>query len=347
MANKIQLRRDTAANWGRINPILADGEPGLDITNNKIKMGDGTTAWSSLPFLTSSEHTRLVNGTRVLSVASNGAVTVPGTITFPGGATNDGSTVITSGVYDIQSIGNTLIQTSANAGAKTWTFGTDGTLALPDAGKVKVNTNIDITLETNDGISTYDWVLGGNGITTVPGRIQGRDIVVISNQINNIEAAAGAGANNQYIWFSGTNFQTLYNLGAAAIGMKIWGIGGENNKATIISAPDMALGVMTLHLDGPIYGNAPLTAANVTPTTDPVILGNTNRWTFNVNGSVDLPNGGVLNIKGTAPAHSYGEAGDLAGMTAYDGNYFYYCKQNYVDNVTNIWVRSAWTGTNW
>ena len=50
MANKIQLRRDTAANWARVNPILDDGEPGLDIDSNQIKYGDGDTAWVDLPY---------------------------------------------------------------------------------------------------------------------------------------------------------------------------------------------------------------------------------------------------------------------------------------------------------
>jgi Major tropism determinant N-terminal domain len=50
MANRIQLRRDTSANWATINPILADGEPGLEIDTNKIKYGDGTTVWSELDY---------------------------------------------------------------------------------------------------------------------------------------------------------------------------------------------------------------------------------------------------------------------------------------------------------
>lgn len=292
MANKIQLRRDTTANWERINPILADGEPGLDITLNKLKMGDGTTTWHHLPYLSSSEHTRLVNGSNVLSVASNGAVAIPGTITFPNGTTNSGSTVIAPGVYDVQSIGNTLIQTSANAGAKTWTFDTSGTLTLPDAGKVKVGTNVDITVETTDGTSTYDWVFGGNGITTVPGRIQGRAYTTIgNNSVTGIEQWSGAGA-NAYVWFGGSNFNTLYNLGSAAVGWKMWGTGGENNKATI-TAIDTSLGGPSIILDGPLYGTAPYTAAEIVSGVDPIILGNTNRWQFNPDGTLTLPSSTV------------------------------------------------------
>ena len=52
MTTRIKLRRDTATNWNDTNPVLALGEPGFDTTNNKIKVGDGTTAWQDLDYLT-------------------------------------------------------------------------------------------------------------------------------------------------------------------------------------------------------------------------------------------------------------------------------------------------------
>lgn len=45
---QIQLRRDTANNWQTANPILAQGEVGIDLTNKLIKIGDGATAWNNL-----------------------------------------------------------------------------------------------------------------------------------------------------------------------------------------------------------------------------------------------------------------------------------------------------------
>jgi hypothetical protein len=50
MARRIQLRRDTAAAWSAANPTLGQGEIGIDLTNNKIKIGNGTTAWNSLAY---------------------------------------------------------------------------------------------------------------------------------------------------------------------------------------------------------------------------------------------------------------------------------------------------------
>ena len=65
MANKIQLRRDTTANWTSSNPTLSQGEIGYELTTGKIKIGTGTTAWNSLSYLT---------------IATN---SVTGTLTFP------------------------------------------------------------------------------------------------------------------------------------------------------------------------------------------------------------------------------------------------------------------------
>ena len=46
--NQIQVRRGTATQWSNTNPVLASGEPGFDTTNSLLKVGDGTSAWSSL-----------------------------------------------------------------------------------------------------------------------------------------------------------------------------------------------------------------------------------------------------------------------------------------------------------
>jgi hypothetical protein len=48
---RIQLRRDTAANWTSVNPILSVGEPAVETDTGRQKMGDGTTAWASLAYL--------------------------------------------------------------------------------------------------------------------------------------------------------------------------------------------------------------------------------------------------------------------------------------------------------
>lgn len=50
--NKIQFRRDTAANWSSTNPTLAAGELGFETDTQKFKIGNGSTAWTSLAYIT-------------------------------------------------------------------------------------------------------------------------------------------------------------------------------------------------------------------------------------------------------------------------------------------------------
>jgi hypothetical protein len=50
LSGKMQQRRDTAANWTSNNPTLASGELGLETDTRLIKMGDGSTAWTSLAY---------------------------------------------------------------------------------------------------------------------------------------------------------------------------------------------------------------------------------------------------------------------------------------------------------
>jgi hypothetical protein len=80
MANKIQFRRDTAANWTSANPTLSQGELGFETDTNKFKLGTGSTAWNSLdytfnPSITANQN---LNTTSNVTFAN---VTVPSTVT--------------------------------------------------------------------------------------------------------------------------------------------------------------------------------------------------------------------------------------------------------------------------
>lgn len=47
---KIQLRHDTLTNWSTYNPVLLKGEVAIETDTNKMKIGDGTTAYNSLEY---------------------------------------------------------------------------------------------------------------------------------------------------------------------------------------------------------------------------------------------------------------------------------------------------------
>ena len=49
---KIILRNDGSSAWGTANPVLAKGEIGIDTSGTlyKVKIGNGTSDWSALPY---------------------------------------------------------------------------------------------------------------------------------------------------------------------------------------------------------------------------------------------------------------------------------------------------------
>ena len=53
MVVRILLRRDTTVNWQSVNPVLGDGELGIERLPDdsiKLKFGDGTTPWNQLEY---------------------------------------------------------------------------------------------------------------------------------------------------------------------------------------------------------------------------------------------------------------------------------------------------------
>ena len=50
---RIQVRRGTSTDWSSVNPTLAAGEIGFETNTKKVKVGDGTTAWNSLSYISS------------------------------------------------------------------------------------------------------------------------------------------------------------------------------------------------------------------------------------------------------------------------------------------------------
>lgn len=50
MAIQIQFRRGTSAEWTAVNPILAEGEMGIELNTDLFKIGNGLDPWNDLPY---------------------------------------------------------------------------------------------------------------------------------------------------------------------------------------------------------------------------------------------------------------------------------------------------------
>src|ERR1700691_6115312 len=80
----LQLRRGLAAPWTSANPVLAQGELGLETDTDKVKIGDGSTAWTSLSYFAGSGGGGSGTVTSVAVESANGfAGTVASSTTTP------------------------------------------------------------------------------------------------------------------------------------------------------------------------------------------------------------------------------------------------------------------------
>ena len=143
MAIRIQLRRDTTANWASVDPVLAEGEAGYDLDTGELRIGDGSTAYSGLTPISGGGGGAVdsVNGyTGVVTLAASdvGAQPSDSDLTAIAGLTSAADKGIqftgsgTAGTYDLTTAGKALLD-DADAAAQRTTLGL-GTAATKDSG---------------------------------------------------------------------------------------------------------------------------------------------------------------------------------------------------------------------
>ena len=159
MASQIQLRRDTAANWTSANPVLAQGEFAVETDTLKAKIGDGSTAWTSLGYsfgeFTVSQISDLTATASELNIL-DGATLTTAELNYVDG--------VTSAIQDQIDNPTAIIVTDAT---------TSRTLAASDAGKTIVFTSASATTVTINASTDIpagqrvDIVQDGAGVVTV------------------------------------------------------------------------------------------------------------------------------------------------------------------------------------
>ena len=143
----IQVRRGTAAQWTSANPTLASGEWGYETDTGKIKIGNGSTAWSSLSYFGGTGTvTSITAGTGL----SGGTITTSGTVSIDTATTVDVSTAQTLTNKTISASNNTLTGVATETGTQTLT------------NKTLTDPKINLAINAQTG-TTYTFVLADNG----------------------------------------------------------------------------------------------------------------------------------------------------------------------------------------
>ena len=172
MPTKIQLRRDTAADWASNNPTLSAGEFGWESDTNRFKIGTGSTAWNSLEYsdtlktlgdlgITGSTISAPSNGDLTLTTSGSGKVNISGAYTLP---SSDGSAnqVLQTNGSGVLSFGSVSVGDFSFTGS-TMSSPSNADITLSPSGSGKVNISGAYTLPSSDGSANQVLQTDGSG----------------------------------------------------------------------------------------------------------------------------------------------------------------------------------------
>lgn len=224
MIVELRMARGTAEQWAAENPVLGEGEPALEVTTNRMKVGDGVTAWNSLGYVNLGDGGGGGGG----SVLWSQIVSKP--TTFPPSAHQHTAQDIVNLTARIQNDVGAMIQAGAgistvfNSGTGVLTISATGSgggtfdaeaardtigTALKGAGLVTVTVNDaadTITVTTTATQNSTDAQLRDR--TTHTGTQPISSIDQLQNNLDGKQDAGWAGAMPGMAWYGGFNSTT-------------------------------------------------------------------------------------------------------------------------------------------
>lgn len=154
VVTQIQFRRGTASQWTSANPTLASGELGFETDTGYAKIGNGSTAWNSLPYsLAGGDIAGVTAGTGLSGGGTSGTVTVSidtsvtadlstaqtltnKTLTAP--VINLALNAQTGTTYTFALTDNGKLVTASNASAQTYSIPTNASVAFPTGTQINI-----------------------------------------------------------------------------------------------------------------------------------------------------------------------------------------------------------------
>jgi hypothetical protein len=213
----IKLRRGTAAEWTSANPVLADGETGFERDTNKVKIGNGVTAWASLPYF--------VDETAVATSAATSVSTHAGAADPHTGYQKESEKGAASGYASLDGTTKVPIaQIPTGATGTTVPLGNhvhDGYLVPAE---VLAGTNVTVDTTTTPGSVIISASGGGTGIPATIVDAKG-DLIVATAADTVARVPVGA-----------TNGHALVVDSAQASGVAWAAVSGSGIPATIVDA---------------------------------------------------------------------------------------------------------------
>lgn len=159
MATRLQLRRDTAANWTSSNPTLAQGELGVETDTKKAKFGDGSTPWTSLTYWSPQDLSSYLTATST-STLTNKTLQSPEEITTV-------SATAATGTVNFDAVTQGVLYYTTNASGN-WTLNVRGNSGTTLSSILPVNSAITLVFMVTQGATAYyasGFTIDGTSVT--------------------------------------------------------------------------------------------------------------------------------------------------------------------------------------
>ncbi len=227
MPTQIQLRRDTAADWTSNNPTMAAGEFGWESDTNRFKIGDGSTAWTSLGYAD--------------TLKSLGDMTITGsTISAP---SNGDLTLTTSGSGSVV-VDDTF---KIGSGAGVTTILDEDDLSSDSATALATQQSIKAYVDNNSGGSSLGDLTAIGSTLTAPSNA---DLTLVSSNGNVVIEGLRVAGTTISTEDSSTGVQVAGNLIPSADGVYQLGSASRRWSTAFLSAETLDIGGATISSDG-------------------------------------------------------------------------------------------------
>lgn len=204
----LYLRNDAAATWVEKNPVLAKGEPGVEVDTGKFKLGDGVTSWVGLHYA----------GVLVSASEQNGYIQIDGVDTL---------------VYRLPIGGASIGGVKTAAGTGKVSIAADGTMSVSNvasADKLSASRTIAIAGDAT-GSATFDGSAGTS--ITVALVASGVKAGTYSKVTVDAKGRVTAGSNLTIADVGGIGTAATKNVGTAAGNIPILGSDGKLSDSVI------------------------------------------------------------------------------------------------------------------
>lgn len=265
----IQVRRGTSSEWSGTNPTLSAGEWGLDTTTKRYKIGDGLTAWNSLPYASILPNSNDLVGNSGIGITFSATTGIPVTVSVTGivaSQINDFNAAVDARITNAAVSEEEVQDIIASGDHITTGFLRNGTGLAWDYDDNNNFVSINVTGIPSSLITDFATAVSDQVDTTLTA---GTGIVLSYDNGTNtltIDTSGYSLLNHSHVWSDITDASSIVTTGELAYLSGVVAGTVSSNRAIVVDSDKDVTGVRNLTADGNVTVGGDLIVNGTTTT---------------------------------------------------------------------------------